>query len=607
MERAVARDRGAAAPRRRSLLLALAGAALAVAAWWFFTRYLPDLRRREVDRWRGRLVAMAEDRRTSIDHWLADGLADARTLASYPTLRYLLSGASGPTPFPREQGARGHLAELLSEALATHEQRSAVVVAASRVVMRAGDEAAVTDDAAVAAAALAVETGAPRVDVAANGLGRIAVLFVAPVASGAGERPRGAVVLDVDPESFLYPLLRTEPLPTETGETMLARLEGDEVVFLHSTRHGGHGPLSLRLPLRTPRLAMSQALAGGEGFGELLDYRGVPVLAAVERLRRAPWGLVAKVDASEALAPYRRRRLGRLVGALVVIVSASGLAFGLLRTQQAAHVIALHAAQARSEESRRRAEAEVRRLNEELEERVRRRTAELEAANRELEAFSYSVSHDLRAPLRAIDGFARILREDHATALDEEGRRLLDVVRNSARRMGRLIDDLLAFSRAGRQALSQGPVDMGALARTAFETLAEEEPIDGVELQIASLEPVRGDPALLTQVWTNLIGNALKFTSRKPRRVIDIGCRAEPARVEYFVRDNGVGFDMRYADKLFGVFERLHPAHEFEGTGVGLALVQRIVARHGGAVSAEGRVGEGATIRFSLPREGGSD
>jgi light-regulated signal transduction histidine kinase (bacteriophytochrome) len=171
--------------------------------------------------------------------------------------------------------------------------------------------------------------------------------------------------------------------------------------------------------------------------------------------------------------------------------------------------------------------------------------------------------------------------------------------------MGRLIDDLLAFSRAGRQPLSQGPVDMGALARAAFEALAEEEPIEGVELRIARLAPARGDPALLTQVWRNLIGNALKFTSRKARRVIDVGCVTGAAQVEYFVRDNGVGFDMRYADKLFGVFQRLHSAHEFEGTGVGLALVQRIVARHGGTVSAEGRVGEGATIRFSLPRKGG--
>jgi PAS domain S-box-containing protein len=248
----------------------------------------------------------------------------------------------------------------------------------------------------------------------------------------------------------------------------------------------------------------------------------------------------------------------------------------------------------------RQAEMEVRTLNAELEERVRQRTAQVDAVNRELEAFSYSVSHDLRAPLRAIDGFARILEEDHAAGLGAEGRRVLGVVRDGVRRMEQLVEDLLAFSRAGRRGLKQVDVDMGALVRAAFDEVAEEG-IERVELHVSRLEPAVGDPALLKQVWANLLSNALKFSRTRDKRVVEVACRKDDGRVVYWVRDNGVGFDERYKDKLFGVFQRLHSAGEFEGNGVGLALVQRIVARHGGSVFAEGRVDQGSTFGFWLP------
>ena len=241
----------------------------------------------------------------------------------------------------------------------------------------------------------------------------------------------------------------------------------------------------------------------------------------------------------------------------------------------------------------------VKRNAEELELRVRERTAELEAANKELESFSYSVSHDLRAPLRAVDGYARMMQEDLAERLGEEGRRQLGVVRDEARRMGQLIDDLLAFSRAGRQALRAARIDMAELARDVAAELAPEYP--QAEVQVGELPPVAADPALLRQVWVNLIGNALKYSARQPAPRVEVGGRADGAQSEYWVQDNGAGFDERYAHKLFGVFQRLHGAHEFPGTGVGLAIVQRVVARHGGRVWAAGKAGAGARFSFALP------
>jgi light-regulated signal transduction histidine kinase (bacteriophytochrome) len=240
----------------------------------------------------------------------------------------------------------------------------------------------------------------------------------------------------------------------------------------------------------------------------------------------------------------------------------------------------------------------VRRHAGELERRVVERTEALEAANKELESFSYSVSHDLRAPLRAVDGFAKILEEDYGERLDAEGRRLLGVVRSSSKHMGQLIDDLLDLSRLGRLALGKRPVDMAGLARE----VAQELPRGDASVDIGPLPACHADPRLLRQVWANLIGNALKYSGKRAGAHVEIGGREEPAESVYWVRDNGVGFDMRYVGKLFGVFQRLHGADEFPGTGVGLAIVQRVVARHGGRVWAEGRPGEGACFHFSLPR-----
>ena len=235
------------------------------------------------------------------------------------------------------------------------------------------------------------------------------------------------------------------------------------------------------------------------------------------------------------------------------------------------------------------------------EDEVATRTAELANSNKELEAFSYSVSHDLRAPLRAIHGFSKILLEDYAECLDVEGRRVLGIICSNTEKMGQLIDDILAFSRLGRHDLQSSMVDMDGLARSVADELLELEQGREIRIHIEPLPEGFGDPALLRQVWANLLSNALKFTVPKPRADITIECDERADDILYRIRDNGTGFDMKYVDTLFGVFRRLH-GHEFPGTGIGLAIVKRVITRHGGTVGAEGRENEGACFTFTLPR-----
>lgn len=249
---------------------------------------------------------------------------------------------------------------------------------------------------------------------------------------------------------------------------------------------------------------------------------------------------------------------------------------------------------------RKKGEEEITVLNRELETRVEQRTAELEAVNKEMESFTYSVSHDLRAPLRAINGYAEILKEDYARVLDDEGNRLLMAVRNNAKNMGILIDDLLAFSRLGRKEVQKTTVNIKELVKKIVAD-ASTIPEHKAEIKIGDLHTIKADQVLLSQVFANLLSNAIKYSSKSSTPIIEIQSQTNNKEIIYSVRDNGVGFDMKYAHKLFGVFQRLHHKDEFEGTGVGLAIVERIITRHGGRIWAEAVPGEGATFFFSLP------
>ena len=263
--------------------------------------------------------------------------------------------------------------------------------------------------------------------------------------------------------------------------------------------------------------------------------------------------------------------------------------------------LAVAAAEGRFEDDDWRVRKDGSRFNAELEQRVQERTAQFQEANKELEAFSYSVSHDLRAPLRHVQGYVDMLTREAESQVSEKGRRFLRTIADASREMGVLIDDLLAFSRMGRAQMAETRVNLDALVREALPGLETATPERNIVWKVPPLPAVLGDPAMLKLVFANLLGNAVKYTRPRDPAQIEIGCAGtEDGRVILFVRDNGVGFDPQYAHKLFGVFQRLHRADEFEGTGIGLANVRRIITRHGGRTWAEGKLNEGATFYFTL-------
>ncbi len=373
------------------------------------------------------------------------------------------------------------------------------------------------------------------------------------------------------------------PIVYDLGKTYMQEDEPlSEKMLLYNVIRGGQSLLLNRSPEEMRAIENAQNLAGM--LGDVRRVTASLLLAPLQSGGQVIGAISVQTYATNAFQQEHLEMLEACAGQISVAVENTRLYDAL--SQELAE--------------RRRVEEAVRELNAALEERVVMRTRELEAANKELESFSYTVSHDLRAPLRAINGFAHIIQNEFETVLPEEAQRYLGMLRENGQRMGQLIDDLLAFSRLSRRPLALAPVNQDELLKSVLEDLQHTHPNCKTEFLLNPLPEVQSDPGLLRQVWVNLLDNAIKFSQHNPKPRVEVGCNHENGQDVFYVRDNGAGFDMQYAGKLFGVFQRLHRDDEFEGTGIGLATVTRIVQRHGGRVWAEAAVGKGAAFYFTL-------
>jgi signal transduction histidine kinase len=466
----------------------------------------------------------------------------------------------------------------------------------------------------------------------------------------------GELVFEMDMDTVNNLILDNAGLQ-ETGETVIGKKAGDDVMLINPTRHAPYvslGKIIKRADIAGEPIFM--ATHGESGSGYAVDYRGARVVAVWRHIPSLNWGLSVKMDVSEAFAPIAAMRNVAvifliamiIIGGFVIYMIARAVSRPIVRLTQTARDITagdlsaraasgpsgeigelgryfnemtdrlteanlslerrageLEALNARLTEDilrRETAEDAVRLLNAQLEQRVTDRTAQLEAANRELEAFSYSVSHDLRAPLRSITGFSELLKKKAYDVVDEKGRHYLDVVSEAALQMGRLIDDILSFSRMSRTEMMESTVNLVTIVKEVIKAIEDNIDDRNISWRIDALPEVKGDVAMLRLALMNLISNAVKFTKDREEAVITIGTMEHEGEAVCYVKDNGVGFDAKYADRLFNLFQRLHRADEFPGTGVGLANVRRIIERHGGRTWANGAPGKGATFYFSLPK-----
>lgn len=418
-------------------------------------------------------------------------------------------------------------------------------------------------------------------------------------------RPRVRLATLYRPDGRVFAAFQRDVSPSSTLPSMESegsRVEGDDLLVFRKVWQGSEllGTVHLRanLNLRTRVLSYTGLVLllslVALGLALLLSGRFQALIAQpLLEVAEVAKGVVERQDYSPRVTPRTDDEVG-------VLVVAFNEMLNQIQQREAELQEANIALQAEIREHRV-ARDEVAALNQSLERRVAERTAELETLNKELESFSYSVSHDLRAPLRSIDGFTAILQKNLADQLDEQGKGYMTRVRAATQRMGHLIDDLLSLSRTARSGMVRREIDLSHLAESILHDLQEGAPERIVKTTVASGMVVHADTELMRAVLENLLGNAWKFTAKKADARIDVGVKQEAGDTVYFVQDNGAGFDMKYVEKLFGAFQRLHATTDFEGTGVGLANVQRIIHRHGGKVWCEGEVDRGATFYFTIP------
>lgn len=418
-------------------------------------------------------------------------------------------------------------------------------------------------------------------------------------------KPPIGVVSMFDPfAKELLMLLNSKEFHMRTAETILLELHDGETNTSRPRYVTGEAVNRKSSLADTLRKGAEEAVENRATFGEYIDYRGIPVVAAMERISSLESVVILKLNRDEALAEFQRT--ARIEAFTAGAIALAYLALILvLRGNRVEHRMrgqlrAEHFLNERLETTVAERTRELAQINLELESRVQHRTAELEAANKELAAFSYSVSHDLRAPLRGIDGWGQALLEDYGSQLDEVGRQYLNRVLSETKRMGHLIENMLLLSRLSQDEMHLNPVDLSALAQKITNALRDSNLNRAIRFVIEPHLIVSGDARLLEIALTNLFSNAVKFTSARSSALIEFGKVQQKEETRFFIRDNGAGFDMKYSGILFGPFQRLHKESEFSGTGIGLAIVQRVIARHGGRVWADARVEQGATFWFTL-------
>ena len=633
-------DSGFSPPRRAAwldkfdVLIFLFGTTLIVcaASYTIHRDYLTTL-----NLWRSELSAAVIHRSWTLRSALRQSQDDAGLLAEFtPTQDLLAPQRNGSKPTLPPTVIQSQVMDLFDDFQRVYEYATLYLYDdAKRVVVRAGTSANSSDGVTQIAEfkqtlEATIKNGHYTVKLVRDPQRGLSLVFVMPAfahrgkGAAQGASPVGAVAL-VDPfAKELLPLLKTRTPVTRTGELALLQVQNGDASYASR----GYESSGLLDPFSTSDTLRKSAVAAVDdraSFGQYIDYRGIEVVAAMQRVADIDSVIVYKVDKDEAFADYRRTVRIEISATIAIVLAYAGLILvfrgnavaremRILMAQkqlvnetlestvsQRTSQLALMNQQLSIElRERERAEKEVRELNTELEERVRNRTIELEATNRELTAFAYSVSHDLRAPLRGIDGWSLALLEDYGSKLDSAGQQYLTRVRSETQRMGNLIDDMLLLSRLARDEMHMNAVDLSAIAQRITVGLRDAHPLRSMEFNIEPNLVINGDQRLIEIALTNLLSNAVKFTSKTSEALIEFGKVEREVETAFYIRDNGAGFDMKYAHVLFGAFQRLHKDSEFPGTGIGLAIVQRVIARHGGRVWAEAGVNRGATFWFTV-------